>query len=327
MKRTLVTGATGFVGANLAMRLLRDGYDVHLLVRPGSDRWRIAPLERNAPIYEVDLEDEVAVRRAVRAIEPAWIFHLAAHGAYAWQTDERRIVQTNVVGLLNLLDACLDTGFETFINTGSSSEYGFKDHPAAETELPEPNSYYAVAKTSATLLCRYVANAHGARIPTLRLYSVYGPYEQPGRLIPTLAACALEGSLPPLVAPAIARDFVFVDDVCDAYLLAAQKEHRDLGSVYNVGTGVQTTLAEAVAIARDVLSLNVEPHWGSMSERDWDTTVWIADARKIRTALGWRPRHSFEGGFQEVVEWLRSRPDFAAMYRERALARACPGSD
>jgi nucleoside-diphosphate-sugar epimerase len=208
-----------------------------------------------------------------------------------------RILQSNIIGTATLLQACLKTGFEAFVNTGSSSEYGFKDHPPGEKEWLEPNSYYAVAKASATLFCRYTAQSLGLRIPTLRLYSVYGPYEEPSRLMPTLIVKGLENRLPPLVAPHIARDYVYVDDVVRAYLLAATEEEQELGAVYNVGTGVQTSLREVVDIACCTLGIAEEPKWGSMDNRIWDTATWVSDNRLVRQ--GWHPeyiRQDFENG-------------------------------
>jgi nucleoside-diphosphate-sugar epimerase len=315
MKRVIVTGATGFVGSNLARRLLRDGQEVHLLVRPGHSSWRIDDIRREVRLHEVALEDAEAVAGAVGRIRPDWIFHLAAHGAYSSQTDLRQMIQTNLVGTINLVEACLSTGFEAFVNTGSSSEYGFKDHAPSEDESPEPNSHYAVTKAAATLFCRYTARSRALHLPTLRLYSVYGPYEEPARLIPRLITHGLKGELPPLVNPAVARDYVYVDDVTEAYLLAATaRGELEPGAVYNVGTGVQTSLAEAVETARRVLSIKREPRWASMPEREWDTNIWVADNRKIKDALGWQPQYSFEEGFRLTVEWLRASPARRSLY-------------
>lgn len=316
MKRVIVTGATGFVGSNLARRLLRDGHEIHLLVRPRHSSWRIDDIRHDVRLHEVALEDAEAVTQTVGRIRPDRIFHLAAHGAYSSQTDLRQMIQTNLVGTINLVEACLTTGFEAFVNTGSSSEYGFKDHAPAEDESPEPNSHYAVTKAAATLFCRHTAQSRALHLPTLRLYSVYGPYEEPTRLIPRLITHGLKGELPPLVNPNVARDYVYVDDVTEAYLLAATAARGELepGAIYNVGTGVQTSLEEAVETARRVLSIKHEPQWGSMPEREWDTNVWVADNRKIKDALGWQPQYSFEQGFRLTVEWLRDSPALRSFY-------------
>ena len=121
-RRVLVTGGTGFVGANLVRRLLADGHAVHCLVRPEHAGWRLADVKRDVELHRASLDDRRAVERAVRKAKPDWIFHLAAHGAYSWETDVDRIFATNVTGTVNLLRAGLATGFEAFVNAGSSSE-------------------------------------------------------------------------------------------------------------------------------------------------------------------------------------------------------------
>jgi dolichol-phosphate mannosyltransferase len=263
----------------------------------------------------VNFDDEIVLTSVVAKIQPDWIFHLAAHGAYPSQTDLRQMVQTNIMGTINLVEACLRIGFEAFVNTGSSSEYGFKDYAPSETEWLEPNSHYAVTKASATLYCYYTAQSRGVHIPTLRLYSVYGPYEEPTRLMPTLIMRGLKGELPPLVNPDVAHDYVYVEDVIEAYLLSATQPNQKLGEVYNVGTGVQTSLSQVVEIARRVMNITVEPVWETMSNRKWDTNVWLADNRKIRAELGWQPRHTFEQGFRLIVNWFHANPSMCNFYQ------------
>ncbi len=305
MKRVIITGATGFVGANLARRLLGEGHEVHLLVRPNHAAWRIEEIRQHVRLHELRLHDAAAVSRVVSRIRPEWIFHLAAHGAYSWQTDLEQMVLTNLQGTMNLVNACLQTGFEAFVNVGSSSEYGFKDHAPAESEPLEPNSHYAVTKAAATMFCRYTAQSRGVHLPTLRLYSVFGPYEDPGRLLPTLIQRGQKGELPPLADPDVERDFVYVDDAVEACLLAARVRPRELGAIYNVGTGVATTLREAVEVARRVMNIGVEPVWNTMPNRTWDTNVWVSDNRKIRSELRWQYRNNFETGFRLMLDWFR----------------------
>ena len=277
--RALVTGAAGFVGANLVRRLLADGHDVHALVRAGTDRWRLDELGDEIEFGEVDLADGQGVTALVAAAGPEVVFHLGTRGAYSWQADAREILETNVLGTSNVVEACAQAGVRALVNTGSSSEYGHKDHAPAETEALEPNSVYGVAKAAATLLCSVAAGLHDLAVTTLRLYSVYGPYEEPGRFVPALVEAALRERLPPLASPNVARDFVWVGDVVDAYLRAASAPGA--GAVYNVGSGRQTTLAEAVEAARRALGVTEEPSWSSMPDRSWDTELWVADVSKI----------------------------------------------
>ena len=314
MKRIVLTGGTGFVGANLVHRLVADGHHAHLLVRPGFASWRIESILDRVTLHEADLFDAERVKAAIGAIEPEWIFHLAAHGAYSWQTDGEEITRTNIVGTRNLLAAALDAGVEMFVNTGSSSEYGRMDHAPSETERGTPDTPYGIAKAAATAMCAYVATLHGARVCTLRLYSVYGPYEDPRRFVPALIVHGSRGGFPPLVGAATARDFVFVDDVVDAFLRAAHHPPTEPAAIYNVGTGVQTTVGEAVDVARRILRIQGEPRWGSMPARVWDTDTWVADSRKIRSELGWAPRVTFADGFERTVTWLERHPELRDRY-------------
>ncbi len=321
-KQILVTGGTGFVGANLVRRLVHDGHTVHLLVRQGYASWRIESIRHEVQMHPVDMRDADSLTAVVASIRPEWTFHLAVYGAYSSQSDVRQIIQTNIVNTVNLVEACLKTGFEAFVNTGSSSEYGFKDHAPTEKEWVDPNSYYAVSKVSAAHYIRYSAQRYKQRMPTLRLYSVYGPYEEPTRLLPTLVLYGLSDRLPPLVNPNIARDYVYVDDVSEAYLCAAAGHDPELGAIYNIGSGQQTTLREAVETVRRILNIGAEPQWGTMPDRSWDTDKWISDPSAIRRALGWQANVSFEEGLRQMIDWLRANPDMRDYYQTH---RTVPG--
>lgn len=315
MKRIILTGASGFVGANLAENLINGGHEVHLLLRDGFKPWRLEHILPHARVHLINLLDRDKLNNTLAAIRPDWIFHLAAFGAYSWQNDYTEAINTNYLSTVNLLEAGLKTGFEVFINTSSSSEYGIKDHAPTEDEFLEPNSYYAATKAASTLFCRYTAQHTQTPIFTLRLYSVYGPYEEPKRLIPALIINGLKGTLPPLVHPEVARDFIFSEDVCSAYLFIADSAGSlPVGSVYNVGTGLQTSLREVVSITRDIFSISDEPVWGTMGNRSWDTDVWVANNTKLLQA-GWTPIYDFRAGYLKTIEWYQlNRSKFAHVY-------------
>lgn len=314
MSQVVVTGGTGFVGANLVRRLIHDGHEPVLLVRPGFASWRIASIQRQVTIREVDLGDAAALVSALDAARPRWVFHLAAHGAYSWETDAAQMHQTNVVGTANLLDATSRVGVEAFVNAGSSSEYGRLDHAPAEDEGGRPDTPYGVTKAAATALCVAAASTHTARIRTLRLYSAYGPFEDPRRFLPSLIVHGLRGTYPPLVSRQTARDFVYVDDVVDALMLAAEDTAGEPGAIYNIGTGLQMTVGDAVEIARRVMGIAGEPAWGTMPARMWDTATWVADVRKSRDVLAWSARRSFEDGLRQIIAWLKSDPGMRLRY-------------
>lgn len=307
--KALVTGAGGFVGANLAEELARDGHDVVAWTHPGSDNWRLDHLADDVEVVGVDLLDPDAIRAGVAAAKPEWVFHLAAHGAYSWQRDPEVIMQTNLVAAVHLIDACQQQGFSAFVNAGSSSEYGSKNHAPLESELPEPNSDYAVMKAATTLHGRFVAQRDDVHLVTLRLYSVFGPWEQPGRLMPTLVAKGLQGELPPLVSPDTPRDFISVRDTNRAFLAAAGHTELERGSVLNIGSGTETKLRDVVEVARAELGIEREPQWGTEPQRAWDTSVWVSDPTLARERLGWEARDDVATGFKALADWFRAHPE------------------
>jgi len=316
MKRALITGGTGFVGANLARRLLAEGCEVYLLVRPGFQNWRIRAIEKDLRLYTAAIEDPEKVTEGLAAIRPDAVFHLAAHGAYPRQTDRHRMFETNVLGTRNVVNAALAAGAESLVIAGSSSEYGRQSHPHHEADQPRPESDYARTKATATAWCSWKATQTGAAITTLRLYSVYGPWEEPTRLIPRLIVEGRQGRWPPLTNPATARDFVYVDDAVEAFLLAARQTPPEPGAVYNVGSGRQTTLAEAVRVVDELFGIKSEPAWASMPDRSWDTSAWVADNRLIREQLGWEPKVKFAEGLCKTLDWYDTEADVHALYQQ-----------
>ena len=176
MRRGLITGATGFVGANLTRRLIVEGCEPHLLVRPQFQSWRLNGIRDQVTLHEVGIGNRDAVRGLVSRLKPHWIFHLATYGAYPTQQGFERMVETNILDTAVIVDAALEAGVEAFVYTGSSSEYGLKDRPADEMDRVDPNSHYAITKATATHYCQWAARAHQLPVANMRLYSIYGPF-------------------------------------------------------------------------------------------------------------------------------------------------------
>jgi nucleoside-diphosphate-sugar epimerase len=242
----------------------------------------------------------------VRAARPELVYHIAAHGSYPSQTDAGAILKSNVLGTQNLLAATAGVDYEAFVNAGSSSEYGFKDSAMRESDRLEPNSYYAVAKAAQTLLCQYVARAQKRPINTLRLFSVYGPYEEPSRLIPTLVRRCLEGTDLTLASPGTARDFIYVDDVVDAFL-AVDRLSQLCGEILNIGSGTQTTLGEVVDLVVRLTRADVRRQWNALPARVWDTDTWVADRSRSKQLLGWQPATALAKGLARTITWMQER--------------------
>jgi len=305
----LITGASGFVGACLAHRLIEQMSDVHLLDYPGTPDWRIRNITSRVTLHALDITDAKAIEQAISRMKPRTIFHLATYGAYPTQQDVPRIIQVSVTGTWNLLSAAMNQGFDAFINTGSSSEYGFKDHAMSEEERLEPMTLYAVTKATATMMCQAMGQTRQLPIVTLRPFSVYGFWEEPPRLVPWVIKACLTGTNPTLTTPNPVRDFVFTEDFVDAYLLAAQNAARFPGEVFNIGSGAQTTVGSMVERIIRLTNAKVQPEWERIANPRIEPEHWCADAGKARTKLGWRPKHDLNQGLVRTIDWLREHLD------------------
>ena len=303
-RRFLVTGATGFIGATLTRRLVREGAEVHVLVRASSDLWRLEGMLDSIQLHQVDLRDADRLRDAVAQIKPTIIYHCAAFGGYPDQTDAELMLETNLRGTLNLLRALTDHPYECLVNTGSSSEYGLKTAPMREDDRLEPVSFYGVTKVSATLACQATARATGRPIVTLRPFSPFGPYEEPTRLIPTvIMSCLLEKD-PELTSGDQVRDFIFVEDVVDCFLRLAETRLPP-GEIINVGGGRQHTVREVVERIIALCGASVSPKWGTIPKRPHEATTWVADISKAKTLLHWQPSTNLDEGLQKTIAWFK----------------------
>jgi dolichol-phosphate mannosyltransferase len=304
----LVTGGSGFVGACVVEELVRRGHAVHVLLRDPVRAWRLAPVWQRLHVHQGDLVDEAATRAVVQQVRPKVVLHLATYGAYEKQADARAILRTNVLGTYNLLEAASESGTALFVNTGSSSEYGFKSEPMRESDRLEPNSFYAVAKAAQSHLCALLARRTPMATVSFRLFSVYGPWEEPSRLMPTLIRRARAGLPLEMVSPDTARDFVYAADVVDA-LVEFPRLAGLRGEVVNLGGGRETTLREVVATVTELLGSRSEVRWGAMAARHWDTNRWSADPAQATRLLGWTARHTLRQGLERMAEWMRKVGD------------------
>jgi nucleoside-diphosphate-sugar epimerase len=302
----LVTGGAGFVGACVIRELLARGHAVHALLRTETNPWRLGGVTGRLVRHRADLRDTAEVRSVVRAVKPGAVLHLAAHGAYESQKDARLILQTNVLGTHNLLESSAEAGVKVFVSTGSSSEYGYKSEPMREADRLEPNSIYAVAKAAQTHLCSLAARRGGMGVGVFRLFSAYGPWEEPTRLVPTVLRRARAGLPLEMVSPKTARDFVYVGDVVDA-LIDLPRVAGLRGEVINLGGGVQTTMRDVVDAVLELTGSRSEVRWGGMKARCWDTDRWCADVSVARRLLGWAPRHTLRQGLSKTLAWLETR--------------------
>ena len=139
---------------------------------------------------------------------------------------------------------------------------------------------------------------------------MYGPLEDSSRLLPTVIRHGAGGDYPPFVHPEISRDFIYIDDVVEAFVATALNlKEEDYGESFNIGSGCKTTIADIAAVARDLFAIDHEPSFSSMPDRVWDVSDWYANPGKAARCLGWQPRTSLREGLTSMVQWYRTLPD------------------
>ncbi len=302
--KVLVTGTTGFIGSNLSRRLLELGYEVHSFKRSSSDIWRLVDVRKNIIEHVVDLRDADAVGRNVEKIRPQVVYHCATYGGFADQKDTTAILESNFLGTVNLLKACERVGFDYFVNTGSSSEYGIKSHPMDEGDTLEPNGDYGVSKAAATLFCQSEGRGKQLPIATLRLFSPFGSWDDPKRLIPYIIKSFLRNETPQLTSPASVRDFIFIDDILDAYLAVVKQPF--FGEVFNIGSGTQHSIGEVVTLVKGLFQTGIEPAWGTVDKQRQEPGLWVAKNEKAHTKMKWTPSTSLKSGLEQTVAWIKN---------------------
>jgi dolichol-phosphate mannosyltransferase len=301
----LVLGGGGFVGANLVHRLLRTRNDVTAVVRR-LPAWRLADLDRRH-LLEVDLTSPAELRQMVEAIRPRTVFDCAAYGAYSFETDAELIYRTNFTGLVTLAGLLASDDLAAFVHAGSSSEYGSNAAGPLESDPAVPNSHYAVSKAAASQFIAYAGQTLRMPIVNLRLYSVYGPLEDASRLIPNLVRHALDGGYPPFVSPETSRDFVYVDDACEAFIRAAARMTPEIyGESFNIGSGNRTTIRALAETARETFGLTQPAEFGAMPGRHWDVEAWYAAPGKAARLLGWTAATPLAEGLRQTARWVQS---------------------
>ncbi|MCA1685424.1 MAG: NAD-dependent epimerase/dehydratase family protein, partial [Planctomycetia bacterium] len=309
----LVLGASGFVGANLMRSLAAVRQDVYGTTTR-KPAWRLDDLPDDR-VRVVDLLIDSNLDALLNQVRPRTVFNCVAYGAYSFETDGPLIYRTNFSFITRLLPRLESRSIACYVHAGSSSEYGDNAAGPPESAATAPNSDYSVSKIASAQLLHYYGKRKHFPCANLRLYSVYGPLEDSARLIPNVIRRGLERTYPELVSPAVSRDFVYVDDVTEAFLdTTLNLDPADFGESFNIGTGRKTTIGEVAATAAELFGLDDQPSY-TMLDRPWDVTDWFANIEKARTRLGWEPRTCFCEGLGRTVDWYRALPDKARYHR------------
>lgn len=318
----IVIGAGGFVGANLFKQLLHVRKDVYAVVRQ-YPTWRLNDVS-SEHVVEVDITDSAAVRNLLSTLVPQTVFNCTAYGAYSFENNAALIQRTNYTAIVDFVEQLSQRPFAAFVHAGSSSEYGTNcSAPSEDSEL-QPNSHYALSKVATSNYLQYCGKFRQLPVVNLRLYSIYGPLEDTARLIPNLLINALRGTYPDFVRGDISRDFVHIDDVCRAFILAAAQMNPNIyGQAYNIGTGRATTIRELAMQTKALFGLAGDPVFATMPPRQWDLVEWYANPRKAEIDLGWKAEIPLDQGLLATKTWIEqlSDADFIQMSKRTAATR------
>ena len=319
----VVLGAGGFVGANLLLMLRSQRDDVYAVVRR-LPNWRLSGEVPPSYLLEYDITDVNATRNLLQSLQPQTVFNCTAYGAYSFESDPDLIYQTNYVAVVSFVEQLAKQSFAAFVNAGSSSEYGLNCTAPAEDAFLQPNSHYAVSKASLAQYLYYCGVIRQLPVVNLRLYAVYGALEDSSRLIPQVLKRASQGEYPPFVDATISRDFVHIDDVCRAFVMAAAKMNPQIyGQSYNIGTGVATTIRDLALLVKSVFHIKADPVFGTMPDRAWDVTQWYADASRAQREWGWQASIGLADGLAQTMTWIERTADvdFATLSKQHQRTR------
>lgn len=289
-----VTGAGGFLGSAIAREFADRGADVVALIRPHGDTRRLDGVR--ARIHECDIEDAPALRRSVLDLAPDIVVHCAVAAGHPIDDETaQRAWSVNSSATVGLLDAMTELPDSRLIHVGSSLEYAPSSDPLSEESRCEPVSVRGESKLAATMAVRAWCQDNGRQGVVLRPFSVYGPRQQPERLIPTLFRCAHTGEPFQMVPGVSRRDFVWLGDVARACALAASVTAPEC-PVINVGSGTEHSVAEILDMVERATGKHITVEAAGRERQSHDVEHWVADTSRCRKMLGWTPDTSlFEG--------------------------------
>ncbi len=309
----LVTGGAGFIGSNLVDGLVARGYRVRVL--DDLSTGKLENLEVSWPRIEFlrgDLRSEKDIRKAVRGV--SYVFHLGAIANVPQSVAQPlRTHEVNVTGTFQLLQASRDAGVKRLVFTSSASVYGETDvFPSSEKQLPAPESPYAASKIMGEYYCRNFSALYGLETVALRYFNVYGPRQNPKSryacVIPIFLKCFLD-KVPLQVHwdGKQSRDFVHVDDVVAANLLAMKKSGIS-GEAFNIGSHSEVSVLDCLRWIQKVLGVK-KVKLQHTPKRAGDVRRTFADIGKARRLLGFRPKVRFEEGLRSTVHWFLKHAD------------------
>lgn len=298
-RRVLVTGASGFIGRQCLPVLAATGYEVHAV----SSRIRRSELS-GVLWHQADLFDSRQSAELVDRVRPSHLLHLA------WYVEPRRFWKSSenlrwVGASLDLLRLFANAGGRHALISGTCVEYALGCGVCSETTPTGPSTLYGSSKHALHIVARSFASEAGFRLAWARLFYLFGPHEPPARLVPSAIGGLLRGEHVSCNSGELVRDFLYVSDVAEALLALL---NSDADGTFNIGSGAGVALGDIVRqigaiIGRPEL-VEVKPSSGAPGV----PAVRVSDTTRIRTEVGWAPRHDLAGGLERTIEWWRAHP-------------------
>jgi nucleoside-diphosphate-sugar epimerase len=294
--RALVTGATGFIGAHLVRRLCSLGAEVHAVSRKPREQ-----SDHTETWHTADLSGTQATEDLIGQTRPDVVFHLASAVTGARDVDiVLPTLAANLASVANLLTAVSANPGTRVVLAGSIEE------PRPEKGEITPSSPYSVAKWAATGYARLFHQLWNVPVSVLRVAMVYGPGQPDiSKLVPYVTLALLRGQEPGLASGNRLVDWVYVDDVVDAFLAAAATEDA-VGGVFDIGSGEGTSIREVVDLLTRIVGSSLQPRYGVLSDRPLDSAR-IADLTAAAEILRWRPATKLQDGLRQTVAWYADR--------------------
>jgi dTDP-6-deoxy-L-talose 4-dehydrogenase (NAD+) len=292
-----VTGAAGFVGAEVVACLLDRGHEVVAVDRGKDGLARLASRRRGAlDAVTLDLVDAESVRARLRHDRPEGLVHLAWYAnPVDYLTGHANL--TSLSATNTLVEEALAAGCRRVVATGSCTEYALRDRPLVESDPAEPRSLYSVCKVAAWQVARSLAFESGASIAWARLFHIHGPMEDPRRIIPWVAGQLRSGADVDLTDGSQVRDHLHVSDVAGALVTLLEAGATD---VYNVSSGDPVTLRQVLEAVGDVVGGKSHLKFGARPHRSNETMYLVGDSSRLR-ALGWAPRFGLVDGLEDAL--------------------------
>jgi len=307
-EKVLVTGGTGFIGSHIVPQLVERGYDVYALERYVTGRYVLGNI-RNVKTVFGDVKDSTATRKIIREIQPDIVIHLAAVSPVAYSYDHPlEIIETNLIGAINLAEACLRElpYFARFLFASSSETYGNGPTPKTEETPQNPNSPYAVSKLACEKYLQYMRKAYEFPVTILRNFNTYGRKDNTHFVVERTIVQMLQGEPVRLGDPTPIRDFEYVLDHVDSYLTCLENE-KAKGELFNFCTGRGVSISQLVSLIAELIGFKGEIVWNTIPGRPLDIKELVGDYSKAKRLLGWEPRYTLEEGLRLTVDYWKNK--------------------